>query len=57
MQFSDLTSKVMKYFKIVGFNDASFGNLSDDSLQKTFIIYQVNKVGEYFTISWQSKEL
>ena len=57
MQFSDLTSKVMKYFKIVGFNDASFGNLSDDSLQKTFIIYQVNKVGEYFTISWQSQEL
>ena len=46
----------IKNFKIIGFNDASFGNLSDGSSQG-YIIYLLNEIGECTRISWQSKKL
>ena len=44
-------------FKIIGFNDAYFGNLSDRSSQGGYIIYLVSEIGECSPISWQFKKL
>ena len=51
MQFriADLRSGLkdsIKNFKIEGFNDTSFGNLSDSYSQGVYIICLINEIGE-----------
>ena len=47
----------IKNYRTIGFNEVSFGNLSGDSSQGSYIIYLVNEIGECSRRSWQSKKL
>jgi hypothetical protein len=46
----------LKKIKIVGFCDASFGNLDDGGSQGGYIIFLVGENGNYVPLSWQSKK-
>ena len=48
--------KLEKY-KIVAYNDSSFGNLADGGSQGGFVIYLVNECGQASPIMWQSQRL
>ena len=42
---------------IIGYSDASFGNLDDGGSQGGYIIFLVGKNGNYFPLHWQSKRV
>jgi hypothetical protein len=47
----------LKSCRIVGFTDASFGNLPDAASQGAFIVFLVDQNGYYSPISWQSRRI
>ena len=47
----------LENYKIVAYNDSSFGNLADGRSQGGFVIYLVNECGQASPIMWQSRKL